>query len=959
MNLIKTHIIHWPRAFTLFFFSILFLTGCAGNELSHVANESVHSCFTTSWAHEQSALKPDPNIHFGRLGNGVRYVLFPNKEPQNRVGLYLNVQAGSMHETEEQRGLAHYLEHLLFNGTAHFPPGELVDYFQSIGMGFGADTNAHTSYDETVYKLQLPNSKDATVDKGILVLADYARKALLIEEEVERERGVILSEKRSRDSVSSRIRDKQLQHEFKGTLIPERRPIGIQSVLNSASSADLRRFYDSWYRPENMVVVIVGAIDLEQAETLVKKHFSSLEGQGEKGVCPQLGQVIDQGTDVLYLYEPELGSTRVSIGTVYNIETKEDSKQWRRNKLHQYVATLLLQNRLEKITRQPDGVFTSANGYNGIFLQQYGYVTLAVSLAKESWAKGLAMLQSILDQALNEGFYRHELEQVRKNIEASLQRKVQTKDTRNSMALARKLVANINNNEVSLSPEQELEMYGPLIDSMSLEDVNTAFKNLWQHDRRIIQVIGTADLREQTKLPENIILEVLDQVISEEKINWQDNDGQLFPYLKKPLQKGQIVGKEKHDLIDVETFLLNGGVRLNIKKTSFQQNQVLLDVNFGPGKLTEPKLGMAMLAENVLEESGLGGLTLEQLKEALAGSSVSLGFNIEPQSFLFSGGSLTSDIELLFQLLYSYLHDPAFRQPAYERSRTQLHQMYEEMQQSVGGNLRFFDNQFFTGGSSFFSMPSEKQINAVSLEELRHWLLPYFQKAELEINVVGDVNVETVVNLVQQYFGQEKRSSVVLPEKEKINFPTGKERKEYVATSVDKALVTIAFQTDDFWNINRTRQLSILATVLKERLRKKLREEMGVVYSTSAYNFASRTHPGFGVMRSNLTVDPHQVDEITRIAVETALSLAAGKVTEDELQRALQPVLTSLRDLKRSNRYWLSSVLSLSGRYPVQLIWPATLMETFESVNSEIIHNLAKQYFVPGSEAVLKIVPEE
>ena len=186
------------------------------------------ACISTGWPHEGSDLAPDPSLRFGRLDNGLRYVLLANREPRDRVALYLNVQAGSLHETDDQRGVAHYLEHMLFNGTTHYPPGTLVEYFQSIGMGFGADTNAHTSFDETVYNLLLPSGKPEVLAEGLKVLADYARGGLLRETEVERERGIILAEKRSRDSAESRVGKEQLRFDFAGTLVAERDPIGTE-----------------------------------------------------------------------------------------------------------------------------------------------------------------------------------------------------------------------------------------------------------------------------------------------------------------------------------------------------------------------------------------------------------------------------------------------------------------------------------------------------------------------------------------------------------------------------------------------------------------------------------------------------------------------------------------------------------------------------------------------------------
>lgn len=229
--------------------SVLLLNGCTREELSTLMPEAEVSCVSRGWPHDGSDLRPDPAVHFGTLDNGLRYVILPNREPADRVGLYLNIQAGSLHESDSQRGYAHFLEHMLFNGTENYPPGTLVEYFQSIGMGFGSDTNAHTNFHETVYRLLLPDGSEKNLREGLLVMADYARGALLLESEVERERGIILAEKRSRDSAGYRLYEKRMRFSFAGTRVAERFPIGTEEALRKADAAGLRSFYDSWYRP--------------------------------------------------------------------------------------------------------------------------------------------------------------------------------------------------------------------------------------------------------------------------------------------------------------------------------------------------------------------------------------------------------------------------------------------------------------------------------------------------------------------------------------------------------------------------------------------------------------------------------------------------------------------------------------------------------------------------------------
>ncbi|MCI5149390.1 MAG: insulinase family protein [Candidatus Electrothrix sp. MAN1_4] len=352
---------------TRFLLAFLLISFCVGPGLTN-ASSATKLCISQGWPHEQSDLKPDPSLVFGTLENGFRYVLMPNQEPKGRVAMYLNVQSGSLHETDKQRGLSHYLEHMLFEGSTHYPPGTLVEYFQSIGMQHGNDTNAHTSYNETVYQLLLPDDKEKTLNDGLVVLTDYAAGALLLEEEVEKERGIILAEKQTRDSALKRISKKSIEQGLAGTLVAERDVLGTDEVLKTADAALLRQYYATWYRPENMILVAVGDTDLDQLETLIKEHFSKLKAKTPAPSCVDLGQVAESGTKAIYLFENDLGYTEVSLDSTWNATPPQPTKATARNDLTKYVAQIMMNNRLQHLFNQPDSPMTNASFSSDIFL---------------------------------------------------------------------------------------------------------------------------------------------------------------------------------------------------------------------------------------------------------------------------------------------------------------------------------------------------------------------------------------------------------------------------------------------------------------------------------------------------------------------------------------------------------------------------------------------------------------
>ena len=942
-------------------FSLLSLTLLlAGCSLKPPATDTADTvpCISKGWPQDRSDLSADPKLVFGTLDNGLRYVVVKNREPKDRVALYLDIQAGSLNETDAQRGLAHYLEHMLFNGTTHYPPGTLIEYFQSIGMSFGADTNAHTSYDETVYKLLLPSGSRKSLDEGMLVLADYARGALLLEDEVDRERGIILAEKRSRDSAASRVSKKLLQFEFAGTRIADRDPIGTDQTLQAADSRLLRSFYDAWYRPKNMIVVLVGDTDPDQAVAVISRYFSSLKAEKEKPLCPDLGRVKESGMDVFYRHEPDLGVTKIGLSTVWNVDPEGDTTAWEKARLQEYVAASLLDNRLQHLVNTGNSPLTKARVYSGIFVQRFGYFGLSASTGGDRWRQGLALLEQTLRQVLEYGVTDSEVERVKREINADLEKNVQTAPGKDSTKLAMEIIRKINSDEVVLSPVQEKELYGRMLSEMSAADVEDALQRVWGGTRRLVEVSGTADLRGSGSSPEERIRQVWANSSRTAVKAWEQAETTDFPYLAPPEHPGPVQQVIRHKDIGAVTTILANGLRINVKKTDFKDQEVLLSVNFGNGLLSEPVPGLGKLSAAVVRESGVGKLTREQLNAALAGRNGRVDFSVGPESFVFSGKGLSSELELMLQLVYTTLNDPAFRPEAYRRSMERFGQMYAAMQNSVEGTLQLQGDRFFAGGNPRYGLPAEDAFMKLRLEQVREWLENPFAHAQLEVSVVGDVEPEKVVELVRRYFGSRQGHYAAQEKRAPVVFPAGREKVVSVPSTVDKAVVAVGWPTDDFWDISRTRRLSVLASVFEDRLRRTIREDLGATYSPVAYNLSSRVDTGFGVLRCLLTVDPSLVKKVRDTIGDIAEELARQGVTAEELQRNIAPIQTSIRDLQRTNRYWLESVLALSRRHPQQLKWPMTLQADFSSITREQVDTFARRYLQGKKAATLIIEPK-
>ncbi len=534
----------------------------------------------------------------------------------------------------------------------------------------------------------------------------------------------------------------------------------------------------------------------------------------------------------------------------------------------------------------------------------------------------------------------------------------------------------------------------------------------------MIQVTGNAVIDLERNRPEELILATWHESREHEVASVQENDAVVFPYLPKQgaLESSlELDGSEKPlehliarnttlDDLGIRMVEFKNGVRLNIKKTDFKKNKLIFRVDFGRGKQSEPegKPGLALVSRAVLNESGVGQLTMDELETALAGRNVNVHFNVDEDAFQFSGSASSDEIELLFQLIYTRMVDPAFRHESLVLFKERYAQMFQELTRTTNGMMSYEGERFLAGGDSRFGMPTMAQVNAIGLDDIQAWLKPELKGGDIEISVVGDLDVDQVISVASTYFknyySRVSESSVRLPESpsgmsessvrlsessarlpeslsgvsessarlsESSNnteiripiFPKGQTVNLVLESRIEKALVVMAFPTDDFWNIGQTRRLNILAKIFSERLRKILREEMGATYSPYAYNQSSQVYDGYGVLRGVVAIAPDRVDDVVGHMDRIAYDLAHSGVTQKDLDLVLGPILTYIRDMIKTNGYWLNSVLAGSGAHPEKLAWAGTIIDEYRSISVAEISQIASKFVKLENMAKIVIQP--
>ncbi len=912
-----------------------------------------------SWPFEESDLSPDPQVTWGELDSGVRYAVLPNAEPRDRVSLRLFVRAGSLQETDDQRGLAHYLEHMAFNGTEHFDPGTLVEYFQNLGMAFGADTNAYTGFDRTVYQIELPDTERDSLDEALLVLRDFADRMLLDEDEVESERGVILSEMRSRDSVRFRTAVEEFSFLLPEAIIAQRFPIGVEEVIRQAGRDDLAAFYDAWYRPERTAIVVVGEVEPDAVEPLIEKHFADFAGRMPEPAEPERGRVVARDGAARLHTESEAATTRVAIQSMQPYEPRPDTSEARLETLTRSVAMQMLNRRLDVLADEEDAPFSSASVAAYDLFDFFTNAAVELHTRSEDWEAALETAETELRRALLHGFREGELSEVRARLINNYEEAARRAPTRRSRDLAESLVRSFSGNTVFTDPRAELDLMKPALEEMTVEACHEALRDAFPEGNRFLFVTGDVAFPD----PEATILEVYRSSAAREVEPLEEMADVAFAYDSFG-ETGIVAETTHHEDLEIYQLRFENGVRLNLKQTDFSANEIRLAARLGGGRLELPedRPALALLAGATFIRGGLGEHSHDELRRIFAGRNVGWSFAAGDDAFDFRGTTSPEDLEAQLALLAAYISDPGYRGEALRRAREGIEERYTSARHTASGVLQNEVMRLLAGGDPRFGLPPRDEVDALDLDAVRDWLNEPLRDGYLEISVVGDFSdadaviakaAETVGALPGRRHEKEAREDRRQLEAAE---PGGEHRFEF-ESRIPSGIAAVFWPTTDRREIARDRRLTVLSRVFSDRMRVRIREEMGEAYSPYAVSNTSDTYRDFGWFYGLVGVDPDKADEVAEVVTEIARDLHAGDISEDELQRALRPLLTSLRDTVRENRYWLESVLASSQEQPLRLDWARDMSSDFSGVAVGDLRELAREYLDPERGIRVLIIP--
>ncbi len=910
------------------------------------------------WGHELSDIPVDEDARFGRLENGMRYIIYRNVEPPGRVSLRMHFEAGSLMEAENQRGLAHFLEHMMFNGTKNYKSEELIPIMQRLGIAFGSHANAYTSFDETVYMLDLPDLKAETLDLCFGVMRDWGDGALLTTEEIDKERGVIIAEKVARDDVGFRLMKQQFKQLLPDSLISHRFPIGLEEVINNAPRERFVEFYESYYIPEKTTFIVVGDIEPDEMEKRIKATFGSMTNPETPGKQPNLGTIEPPSEIQAAIFQdPEVDSTDVSILLARSHTPTPDNKASRAENLRLQVANAILNRRFERISKQKDSPVASGTSYKVSWFRAVDFGSVGITAADDRWQDVIPILENEFRRVIEHGFNASELDEVKLNIINAAKLAVERKPSRESAAIATGLARGLNADSVFSTPETNLALIEEQLKTIDAASCHEAFKSFW--DSKGYHLVLTT--KKATDEDKATLLATYQEASKTPVQAPAARAVAVFDYTSFG-EAGKVTKESQVEDLGITQWQLSNNIRVNLKPTDFEKGKIRLSARIGNGKLTQPidKPMFDAFSQAVFEGGGLGKHSIDDLKRILAGKTVSSSLGIGEDAFTLSGATTAEDFLLQCQIMCASLNDPGMREEALWQFRKAVPMLMQQLKHTAAGPAAQMRGWMY-GGDSRFMPATEEQLKGYTIEDAKAWLGPELAKGHLELSIVGDFKIEDIKPALLATFGAlpERASTPAEMKKERtIKFVTGPVKKTWTYESKIPSTMAI-----NVWktlpmrgNPNTFRRMNVLGDILGDRLRTEVREKLGATYSPGAGAAGSDSLSGVGYLIAQSVGQPKDLKLLHESIINQADKLAKEGASQDELDRVLTPMAAMLEKSKRDNGYWLNVVMSRCQEDPKRLELARTREQDYKSIKLAEINALAEKYL--GKEKVLSLTIE-
>lgn len=913
----------------------------------------------TVWPHEIGDLKPDPRIRYGQLPNGMRYAVQRTNRPEGHVAIRLRFSAGSLHETDKEQGLAHYLEHMAFQGSKNLTRNEFVQKLQRLGLSFGADTNASTGFDQTLYMLNLPRNDATTFGESMAIMREVADRLTISAESVESEKGVILSEERVRDSPGLRATKRLYADLFEGMKVPTRFPIGTVDTIKAADAKTLRGYYERYYRPERAFFVVTGDVDVDSVEKQIKDLFSDWKQPGDMGPEPDLGVYVFKAPRAINVVDPSFPGT-VSVNWVTSERWLPPTRVNAVIDLRRAMAFQMVNARLQRIAEEPNPPFAGASLGCSSSEQSDRTFVRRCALTVRSGAKGLKVAIAAAEQAMRQSVeFAPSAGEIDRNVRlyrGFLQSSAAAADTQGTVDTANAIVNAFGNREIAMHPKDYLDLWEEIGPKITAAEYQSEMRKAFGEEPSLVfaqtnapfdggEAALLAAVQDSRKVPVSAPAAVA-QV--------------QFPYTDFGAP-GQIAERKELADLGVTQVRFKNGARLNIRPSQEEKGLVRMALRVQGGLLSLPKSKKLYSGaiEWLVVQGGLGKLTADQLDDALSGDVLSQDWSTGLTAFAMSGTAKPDTALKLAQTFAAYLTDPAYRPEALDAAKAQHARDLKTRRATAQQVLDWEASAIYNDGDPRFQYLTEAEANAATLAAVKAMVAPALKDGPLEMSVAGDITVDAAIAIAARTIGALKPRRALrtgLLPAGTLRFPNAKTVKLTHDGRADQVLLEFAWPLTDIQDNTRKVRASAIAHQIAETSLSIALRDKGLTYSASGDHSPSSEIRGDGMMSLTVETKPQDVETVRAIVMETIKSLTEGTFSDDLLKRAREPMVSAREASLKSNAYWLG-IMSMSQATPESLTQVRTRVSDFKTITREEIVAAAREYFVDAKRVEIHVSP--
>ena len=910
----------------------------------------------TPWLYEGSDVPVDTSWTFGTLPNGLRYAVKKNQVPAGQVSIRVRIDAGALHENDDELGFAHLIEHLSFRGSTFVPDGEAKRIWQRFGVTFGSDSNAQTTPTQTVYKLDLPNATPEKLDESMKIISGMMRAPRITDAALNAERAIVLAELRENSGAQQVYSDAIREHIFQGQRLAKRSTIGTAGTLTSADATRLNAFHDRWYRPENAVVVIAGDVEPATLETVIQKHFADWKAEGKPAAAPDFGVPQVGGNTARVVVQPTLPTT-VNITYARPWVQVDDTIAYNEQLLIDALATQIVNRRLEAQARA-GGNYLLAEVAQEDISRTIDATLVSVTPINDRWEAATKDVRAVIADAVQNAPSQADIERERTLFANSLKTMVDSYPFEAASKQVDDIVRAVDIRETVAAPETVIAVYEGMKDRFTPQRLLTATNALFSGTvtRMLLslpQLLPDVDKRMATALTKpvtaNKSARLTDRTLG-------------FDALPKLGAPATIVSQQTIPGLEMSKLELSNGVRALLYPNKAENGQVRVLVRFGKGyqAVLPEQGGLLWAGPLVLGENGVAKLKRTEIDQMVNGRRIELNFNIDSDAFEFVANTRTGDLADQLLLIATKMEHPGWDPLPVERAKALAKSGYNSFEMSATSVLQRDLEYLLSNNDPRWKSASPDDVAKINAKKFKAYWAPLLEQGPVEVMLFGDFDKTAAITALQNSFGAMDTRPVVAPSEAALalSFPTSNAPVQLTHKGpADQAAAVVAWPTGGgLANISEGRALEILASVFRDRLFEKFRAEQAASYSPDMANNWPDNFANGGYLMAYSQVKPADVDRFFAFANEVAVDLSTNLVSADELQRAVEPVKQAVERASSGNVFWLTNLKGATYE-PARFKALGRLYTDYSNVTPARLQELSKRYFVAEKSWKLVVSP--